>query len=160
MRIRDHSNEYRSSRRKAVCVKRTPLGLGVFSGRRYRAEQIVGEVTGVVIDDWNYSSSYCMDLGDSRSLEPAPPFRFVNHSCQPNCSINWFDVQGSSTAPLERRIFLIALVAIAWDEELTIDYAWPAWAAVRCRCRSANCRGWVVAQDQVSRITTAEFAAV
>ena len=33
--------------------------------------------------------------------------------------------------------------AIAADEELLIDYSWPADAAIQCRCGAATCRGWI-----------------
>ncbi len=153
-------DEHRSDRRKTVRIQRTSLGLGVFSGRRYQAEEIVGEVTGDVIDDWDYSSSYCMDLGDSRSLEPATPFRFVNHSCEPNCFIDWFDLRSEGGAAPQRRMFLIAGAAIRAGVELTIDYAWPAWAAVRCRCHARHCRGWIVAEDQLHSFLASEAATV
>ena len=30
------------------------------------------------------------------------------------------------------------------NEELTIDYAWPAERAVKCLCGKPKCRGWIV----------------
>lgn len=37
-------------------------------------------------------------------------------------------------------------------EELSIDYAWPPEYAIRCRCGSPNCRGWIVARDELDQI--------
>jgi len=28
-----------------------------------------------------------MELGSCSALEPDPPFRYVNHSCRPNCEL-------------------------------------------------------------------------
>jgi SET domain-containing protein len=145
----DGAEKPRSQRRdRSPRVVRTHLGWGVFAGRPYSAEEIIGEIDGTVIDDWDYGSSYCMDMGDSRCLEPAAPFRFVNHSCQPNCQFQWYDID-QEDAPPRRRVFLLALARIAAGEELTIDYAWPAHMAIPCRCHSANCRGWVVARSEL-----------
>jgi uncharacterized protein len=74
------------------------------------------QITGQVIDDPSYSSRYCIDLGEGRSLEPDPPGAFLNHSCDPNCElVNADDDDG--------RIELRATRDIAAGEELTIDYA-------------------------------------
>ena len=53
---------------KAPRIARTPVGKEVFAGRRYEAAEIVGEIEGTVIDDLDYGSNYCMDLGDERCL--------------------------------------------------------------------------------------------
>jgi SET domain-containing protein len=45
-------------------------------------------------------------------------------------------------------IQLVALRDIRPDEQLTIDYAWPADSAIPCGCDSPNCRGWVVDADE------------
>jgi hypothetical protein len=34
-------------------------------------------------------------------------------------------------------------------EELTIDYAWPAEAAIPCACGAAGCRCWIVAAEEL-----------
>jgi hypothetical protein len=125
-------------------------GMGVFALRRYRAEQIVGEVTGRIIDDPTYGSDYCMDLGDGLCLEPEGPFRYVNHSCEPNCLLlleEGFEEDGRRVLP---KMYLQAIRAIRPNEELTIDYAWPADEAVPCECQSQKCRGWIVAATELS----------
>jgi hypothetical protein len=125
-------------RDKRPRIARTSRGLGVFAQQRYFARRLIGEVQGTVIDDWGYESRYCMDLGDSRCLEPAAPFRYVNHSCQPNCFIQWRDVTSDRQREPQRRMFLLAIDDIAVGDELTIDYAWPAHMTMPCRCRAGS----------------------
>lgn len=137
---------------KSLRIARTPLGKGLFAGRRYQAAEIVGEIEGTVIADADYGSNYCMDLGDDRCLEPAPPFRFMNHSCQPNCRLQWFDIDAAPGIIAGRRMFVLALDAIEPGDQLTIDYAWPAHMAIRCRCRAPGCRGWIVAEEELAQM--------
>jgi hypothetical protein len=75
----------------AIRIGRTPLGRGVFARRRVRPEQVIGVIRGQVIVDPKYTSDYCMDLGEGCSLEPASPFRFLNHSCEPNCELFFWE---------------------------------------------------------------------
>src|SRR5574341_1450665 len=75
------------------------------------------------------SKTFSGDLGQDRALEPDPPFRFVNHSCQPNCGLGGFIAWDEQTSRSDYVMYLEALVAIAPGEQLTIDYAWPAGSA-------------------------------
>ncbi|MBI2824429.1 MAG: SET domain-containing protein [Planctomycetia bacterium] len=140
---------------KRVRVARARTGRGVFSERWFAVAEIVGEIEGAIIDDLEYSSRYCMDLGDSRCLEPDPPFRYMNHSCQPNCRFQWHDIQEAGRGPPRRRMFVLALERIAPDVELTIDYRWPAHMAIPCRCGTDACRAWIVAEDDLAAVLAA-----
>jgi hypothetical protein len=144
--------------RHRVRIARTRVGKGVFAREWYRSAQIVGEIEGVVIHEEDYASEYCIDMGDGRCLEPEPPFRYLNHSCQPNCRFCCHDVREPSEPCLRRRVFLYALRTIRPGEELTIDYAWPARAAIRCRCGTPSCRGWIVAEDELAAVEDADGA--
>ena len=44
----------------------------------------------------------------------------------------------------EAEIWVEAIRDIMPNEELTIDYAWPADRAMRCLCGLPQCRGWIV----------------
>lgn len=133
----------------AVRVGRTSLGRGVFALRRFRPQQVIGVIRGEVMDDPHYSSDYCMELSEGRSLEPASPFRYLNHSCQPNCEI--FSWESDEPMPLDR-LWLQAVTAIEPGDELTIDYAWPAESAIPCACGAPGCRNWIVSPDQLPRV--------
>ena len=142
----------RGSHDKSVRIGRTPVGKGVFARKRYLTTAVVGEILGDVIADPHYGSDYCMDIGNGCVLEPHAPFRFVNHSCEPNCEFDYFDLLPPDSSQTERRVFLIALREIRPGEELTIGYNWKASSAIPCRCGAATCCGWIVDRDQLAMI--------
>jgi len=74
------------------------------------------------------------------------PFRYLNHSCQPNCELFSWETDDS---PPHVRLCLQSLMPIEPGKELTIDYAWPADAAIPCVCGAAGCRGWIVSQEEL-----------
>jgi hypothetical protein len=129
-----------------ILIGATPVGRGVFAKRKLAAGMVLGEILGEILDDHPEDSSYVMELPSSKLLEPAPPFRFVNHSCDPNCELfYWFD-EDSNTQ--EDRLWLQTIRPITPGEELLIDYCWPADAAIPCRCGAASCRGWIVDPEE------------
>lgn len=136
-------------RKQGVRVGVSPNGLGVFSLRGFIANQLVGPIEGQIMDDAQYESDYCMELADRSALEPAPPFRYVNHSCRPNCELIERDRKGSTEGPT---LWLKTKAAIVRGEELTIDYAWPAKAATPCNCGCPDCRRWIVAADELEQV--------
>jgi len=137
---------------KSVRIGPTRVGKGVFARRRYPAKTVIGEIEGRVIDDPHYGSDYCMNIGEGRVLEPAAPFRYVNHSCEANCEFDFFDLRDVSGTKTRRRVFLIALREIKPGEELTIDYNWSAASAIPCRCQTPSCRGWIVDPGQLDAL--------
>ncbi len=139
-------------KRKSLRVGRTRVGKGVFAGRTYPDCSVLGEITGEVIDDASYGSDYCFDIGDGLLLEPIAPFRFVNHSCEPNCEFNYLECSDLPDEEPRKRVYLFALRNIKQGEELTIDYNWAAASAIPCRCQAPSCRGWVVSQDLLEEL--------
>ncbi len=138
---------------RAVRLGETPYGWGVFARRRYRPADTVADIEGHVVDDPEYWSAYCIDLGGGRVLEPNAPIRFINHSCQPNCELVDFARWDDQTGELHYATRLKTLVAVEAGEQLTIDYAWPASCAIPCLCGSPNCRGWIVAPHELAKLT-------
>ncbi len=162
-----------------VRVGPSPIGLGVFAVREFMPTEAIGRVDGITIDDPEHGSDYCMELSEKLGLEPAAPFRFINHSCRPNCTLTqvrvlWDDDEGQDDegqddegqddegqddegqddgAPVERELWIEALGQIPPGEQLTIDYAWPADSAIPCGCGSSNCRGWIVAEEELDQLT-------
>lgn len=157
---------------RSVEVKRTTCGLGIFATRNIREGRRIGRIRGKIQTDPRYSSNYCIDAGGELTLEPAPPFCFLNHSCEPNCQIlnyipedEWDEsvrrVQAlararrmSKTGKLAGtdaaygvEIGLEALRDIVSGEQLTIDYAWPDDRAIPCLCGMPECRGWIIAEE-------------
>lgn len=135
--------------KKTPAVKPGPAkhGMGLFAAKRFRPGQAIGEITGELLDDPNYGSNYCIDLGDDYSLEPGEPFRFLNHCCEPNSKLYLVYEDGD---PIEKRkVILEALRNIQPGTELTIDYEWPADSAIKCGCEADNCRGWICDPDEL-----------
>jgi uncharacterized protein len=137
---------------KRVRVGETALGRAVFALRNFRPGQVIGVIQGAVVNDPEYGSEYCMDLGHHRSLEPIAPFRYLNHSCAPNAEIITF-TYGPYATDRPSQLFLEAIRPIAPGDEITIDYAWSAECAIPCRCGSTDCRGWVVDVGQLAEVT-------
>jgi len=132
----------------AVRVDESDIGKGVFATEFILADESVGRIKGVVHNDPDYSSDYCIDMGDSYSLEPHAPFRFLNHSCEPNCQILQWEDFYTTPSPLQ----VHAIRHIRPGEQLTIDYAWSSDGAIRCMCGSERCRGWIVAPENVDEL--------
>jgi len=132
-------------------------GKGLYTTRTYTAGEHIGEINGVRIVDAEYSSSYCIDLGDGMALEPAAPFRFMNHSCDPNCKL--FVIYADDNTPAEQRHVIVeAQETIVAGVELTIDYEWPASGAIPCGCGASTCRGWIVAPDELHLLPLSQLS--
>ena len=87
---------------------------------------------------------HVMEVGEDEVFLPSGGLDdYVNHSCQPNCRLD-YQSQG--------RVFLVALRDIAAGEELSFDYAttttrdgiaaFPGWRFT-CLCGADGCRGEV-----------------
>ena len=135
-----------------VRVGRVDYGRGVFAVRRFRRDETIGEVTGRIFDDPENGSNHCIDLGDNFSLEPAAPFRYLNHSCTPNCQLVLVEPEHLNGHPVPWRAVVDATRTILPGDELTIDYAWPADSAVPCLCGSERCRGWIVDRRELRKL--------
>lgn len=61
--------------------------------------------------------------------------RFINHSCEPNCVVQKWIVNGLP------RMVIVANRNIEPGEELTIDYKFESKQRQECLCKSSNCRG-------------------
>ena len=124
-------------------------GLGVFAARQFLPGELVLEVDGQLLRQKDYNaSSYVMELNTKWYLEPSIPGAFVNHSCSPNMEL---------VEMAKYTLGFVALVNIEPGSELVFDYQWPAldWIP-RCHCGAFNCRGWVVAADQVDKMKKIE----
>lgn len=136
---------------EGVRVGPCEFGLGVFSLRTFSPKRLIGHIPGEIHRDPDYGSDYCMELGDHTALEPDPPFRYLNHSCQPNCALVEVEVEHENGSRAGWEIWLEALRDIAPGEQMTIDYNWPASAAIPCTCGSPHCRGWIVNAEDPGR---------
>lgn len=84
-------------------------------------------------------------------IDPIPPFKFLNHSCNPNAGI-----KGSVT--------LCALRNIKPDEEITVDYStfegderWQLEGGKMCLCGEKNCRGVIKSIHYLPKSTFVKY---
>lgn len=129
-------------------MRKTPAGKGVFARKQFRKGQVIGEMTGALIADDNYDPDYVVDMGKLGVLEPVAPFRFLNHCCEPNCEL----VEWENDAKSSGQLWVQALRTVREADQLTIDYGWPAEAAIPCLCGSEGCRGWVVDAAELKKV--------
>lgn len=131
-----------------VRVGRSHVGRGVYATTSFRRYELIGEVTGRLVSWEKADPRYCVDYDAWGYLAPNPPYRFLNHSCEPNCTlVQWEDETRLDGSP---RLWVEARRAIRPGDELTIDYAWPAEdEPLLCRCGARNCRGFIVDKKQL-----------
>ena len=98
-------------------------GLGVFSLRRFRAHERIGPIEGTVTDDPGYESDYCMELSDELAIEPDAPFRYLNHSCRPNCALVAAEANGNDGRFAGPQLWLEVQTEVAW--ELAVEASLP-----------------------------------
>ncbi len=135
-------------------LQETAVGKGVFAKRKFEVGDTIALLTGTLIDDPDYDSCFCIEMGPELSLEPDAPFRFINHSCEPNCCLlSQEDEDGNE---LEEQLGLYVTTTIYPGEEITIDYAWGSESAIPCLCGSVNCRGWIVCKDEIDDLIEAK----
>lgn len=130
-----------------MSLRSTAAGKGVFARRLFRKRQAIGHMKGRLIADDDYDPDYVVDMGKLGVLDPSAPFRYLNHSCEPNCELlEWQRKEGASP-----EIWVHAIKTVRPSDQLTIDYGWPAESAIPCLCGAPSCRGWVVARSQLAR---------
>ena len=150
--------------KRGLRIGRTRVGKGLFATKKIVDGSCIGEIKGQVINDDDYVSRYAFDLNGGDQLEPDAPFRFVNHSCEPNCAFELFSFpqhetssevchsKSCNSATAQRKLLLFAICDIAAGQELTIDYNWPAVFAIPCTCRAATCLGWIVTPKDLPQL--------
>jgi hypothetical protein len=123
-------------------------GWGIFSQLPISAGQFVMEYVGEVIDAneldirskacANEPHYYFLSLTGGETIDASKKgniSRFINHSCDPNCITQKWQVNGES------RVGIFALRNIKVGEELTFDYQFERFShkKQRCLCGAANC---------------------
>lgn len=120
-----------------VEVRKCEFGYGVFATEVLEPDHWIGPVEGVVTTDLSMDMWHCFDYEDGeRCFVPLGYFRYINHSCDPNCDHD-YDGEGD-----EKELWIYIEKRIEVGEQLTIDYG-EEWWAVKCDCGSEQCRGWI-----------------
>ena len=161
-----------SAQQRLLVFNTRDRGWGALTLQRIPAWQYVCEYVGEVISDSlaeSRSDKYLFSL-DSKLITGGrwetnsatePPIidatqvghiaRFINHSCNPNCSVYY--VMTEHRDPLQYRVAFFAHDDIAAGEELTINYAYKEEHKLRLfggQCRCDHCAGkeWVMGEER------------
>ncbi|MBN2548041.1 MAG: SET domain-containing protein [Anaerolineales bacterium] len=116
------------------------IGKGVFAARNFKKGELVLRVTGEVLP---YQTIYSIQIDWGRHLDPDPPAKYLNHSCEPTTGVR--------SLPNGWPEF-VALRDIQKDEEITFDYAMTEYChyprsdpglefELTCHCPAPGCRG-------------------
>ena len=132
-----------------VTIAPAQYGMGLFAARNFSLGEQIGWMEGFILRDSEYSSDYAVDLGEDYCLEPDGTYRYLNHSCEPNCELYLIEETDELGPLLLPRVSVEAMREITLGEQLTIDYGWPAEAAIPCGCGAEKCRGWVVSAEEL-----------
>lgn len=127
-------------------------GWGIFAQLPISAGQFVIEYVGEVIDadELDVRSKACendphyyfLSISGGETIDASKKgniSRFINHSCDPNCITQKWQVNGES------RVGIFALRNIRVGEELTFDYQFERFShkKQRCLCGASNCSKWL-----------------
>uniref|UniRef100_A0A8C4WVR3 Ash1 (absent, small, or homeotic)-like (Drosophila) n=1 Tax=Eptatretus burgeri TaxID=7764 RepID=A0A8C4WVR3_EPTBU len=140
-------------------------GWGIRTKEALREGQFIIEYLGEVVSEnefrnrmieqyQNHNDHYCLNLDSGMVIDSyrmGNEARFVNHSCQPNCEMQKWSVNGVY------RIGLFALKSILAGVELTYDYNFHAFNVEKqqtCLCGSENCRRIIGGRSQRLNVAT------
>jgi len=148
----------------AIDVRETPgKGKGLFASEDLEAGAYVREYVGEIIDedeltrrrqarkgDKHMFVAYLKDGSYLDATDKGSITRFINHSCEPNCRFETWNVSG------HYRIGIFATKSISAHTELTFDYKWDYSvdrAPTKCLCGAPSCRGFLEVLSQVCSIS-------
>ncbi|MFA6549930.1 MAG: SET domain-containing protein-lysine N-methyltransferase [Candidatus Gracilibacteria bacterium] len=111
-------------------------GTEVRAARDFAVGEEVLTFEGIVTDE---RGVYTLQIGLFEHLLVSEPWRFVNHSCDPNCGI-------------KNKTTLVAIKPIKKGDPITFDYAMTEqrlFHPFECSCGSEKCRGMVGGFDSL-----------
>ncbi|KAL0679931.1 hypothetical protein Bca4012_007912 [Brassica carinata] len=140
--------------KKIKIVKTKLCGWGVEAAESINKEDFIVEYIGEVISDaqceqrlWDMKHKgmkdfYMCEIQKDFTIDATfkgNASRFLNHSCNPNCVLEKWQVEG------ETRVGVFAARQIEAGEPLTYDYRFVQFGPeVKCNCGSENCQGELV----------------
>ncbi|XP_044304600.1 histone-lysine N-methyltransferase ASH1L isoform X2 [Varanus komodoensis] len=134
-------------------------GWGIRTKESLKAGQFIIEYLGEVVSEQefrnrmieqyhNHSDHYCLNLDSGMVIDSyrmGNEARFINHSCDPNCEMQKWSVNGVY------RIGLYALKDMPAGTELTYDYNFHSFNVEKqqlCKCGFDKCRGIIGGKSQ------------
>ncbi|KAL4636164.1 histone-lysine N-methyltransferase ASH1L isoform X1 [Arapaima gigas] len=159
----DRCNNQRIQKHEWVqCLERFRAegkGWGIRTKEPLRSGQFIIEYLGEVVSEqefrkrmieqyYTHSDHYCLNLDSGMVIDSyrmGNEARFINHSCEPNCEMQKWSVNGVY------RIGLFALKDMDSGTELTYDYNFHSFNTEEqqvCKCGSESCRGIIGGKSQ------------
>ncbi|KAL6633998.1 hypothetical protein ACP70R_026669 [Stipagrostis hirtigluma subsp. patula] len=142
--------------KKIKVVKTKRCGWGAVTLEPLEKGDFVIEYVGEVIDDatceqrlWDIKKRgdrnfYMCEISKDFTIDATfkgNVSRFLNHSCEPNCKLEKWQVDG------ETRVGVFASRSIKIGEPLTYDYRFVHFGEkVKCHCEALNCQGYLGSQ--------------
>jgi len=139
--------------KKIKIVKTERCGWGAVALEPLEKGDFVIEYVGEVIDDaicerrlWDIrdrgdKNFYMCEISKDFTIDATfkgNASRFLNHSCEPNCKLEKWQVEG------ETRVGVFASRSIKVGEPLTYDYRFVHFGEkVECHCEAPNCQGYL-----------------
>lgn len=156
----DHCMNQRFQKRDYSALskfKTDKKGYGLIANEMIKSGTFIIEYVGEVVDNAElekrlsgYSGEkhfYCLTLSNGETIDAGKKgniSRFINHSCNPNCVTQKWQVQG------EMRIGLFAKRDILQGDELTFDYQFErvGMKIQKCFCGEPNCAKYLGSRTQ------------
>ncbi|XP_017983302.1 PREDICTED: histone-lysine N-methyltransferase ASHR3 isoform X2 [Theobroma cacao] len=148
--------------KKIRIVKTELCGWGVEAAEPINKGDFVIEYIGEVIDDaqcekrlWDMKykgvkNFYMCEIRKDFTIDATfkgNTSRFLNHSCDPNCVLEKWQVEG------ETRVGVFAARSIEVGEPLTYDYRFVQFGPeVKCYCGSSNCQGYLGTKRKIVKL--------
>lgn len=123
-----------------ILLKRNRKGFGVYADKDYEKEEVICVLHGkkktprtLYYHENNFRNAQInpLQIGEETYLELDKPYKYFNHSCDPNAGIREIST-------------LFALKNIKEGEEITFDYSTTIDESFICQCGSNKCRRTVV----------------
>ncbi|XWS73134.1 hypothetical protein CRYUN_Cryun02cG0099200 [Craigia yunnanensis] len=148
--------------KKIRIVKTELCGWGVEAAEPIKKGDFVIEYIGEVIDDarceqrlWDMKykgvkNFYMCEIRKDFTIDATfkgNTSRFLNHSCDPNCVLEKWQVEG------ETRVGVFSSRSIEVGEPLTYDYRFVQFGPeVKCYCGSSNCQGYLGTKRKIVKL--------
>ncbi|KAH1246906.1 Histone-lysine N-methyltransferase ASHR3 [Glycine max] len=162
-RCSENCNNRPFRKEKKIKIVKTELcGWGVEAAETIDKGGFIIEYIGEVIDDalcekrlWDMKyrgvqNFYMCEIRKDFTIDATfkgNTSRFLNHSCDPNCVLEKWQVDG------ETRVGVFAACSIEAGEPLTYDYRFVQFGPeVKCHCGAANCQGFLGTKKKIGKL--------
>ncbi|MFA6198190.1 MAG: SET domain-containing methyltransferase [Patescibacteria group bacterium] len=117
-----------------IKIKKSPTGKGLFAKRTIKKGEIIFHFDGQITNGV-HANAEALQIDEDKFLKSTAKYDdFLNHSCNPNCCIDW------------KALNLVALKNISENEEVTFNYNISEYDLLKggnftfkCRCGSKKC---------------------